>query len=298
MELQQIRYFLEVADSQHVTQSAQKLHIAQPALTQAIHRLEKEMGVPLFLPRGRGIVLSEAGRYLQSRLEPMMKELDSLPDQLKTMAALSCDTIHLNVLAASTLITEAIIEYRAAHSGISFQLMQNEQSELYDIAVMTKLFYQSFAEEDDRYICTERIFLAVPNSEKYRGRATIRLAEMKDEGFISLQGSRQMRWICDKFCQHAGFQPKIIFESDNPAAVRNMIAANMGIGFWPEFSWGRLESEHVLLLEIAEPACQRDIVFTLKRNKINNAHVEDFFRFLKEYCMRASAASGVGRNEG
>ena len=299
MELQQIRYFLEVANSQHVTQSAQKLHIAQPALTQSIHRLEKELGVPLFLPRGRGIVLSEMGRYLKSRLQPMVEELDNLPAQLKTMAALSCETIHLNVLAASTLITGAIIEYRMAHDGISFQLMQNEESDLYDIAVMTKLFYQSHAdEEDDRSVCTERIFLAVPNNEKYRGMKRVRLADMKDEGFISLLGSRQMRWICDKFCQHAGFQPKIIFESDNPAAVRNMIAANMGIGFWPEFSWGRLESEHVLLLEIAEPACQRDIVFTLKRNKINNAHVEDFFRFLKEYCMRASAASCVGRNEG
>ncbi len=295
MELQQIRYFLEVADSQHVTQSAQKLHIAQPALTQAIHRLEKEMGVPLFLPRGRGIVLSEAGRYLKSRLEPMMKELDSLPDQLRTMAALSCETIHLNVLAASTLMTEAIIEYRTSHDGISFQMMQNDESELYDIAVTTKLFYQAREdEEDDRYICTERIFLAVPNSEKYRGRATIRLAEMKDEGFISLQGSRQMRWICDKFCQHAGFQPRIIFESDNPAAVRNMIASNMGVGFWPEFSWGRIQSGQVLLLEIEEPACRRDLLFTLKRNKINNAHVEDFFRFLKEYCLRASR---MGRSE-
>lgn len=295
MELQQIRYFLEVANSQHVTQSAQKLHIAQPALTQAIHRLEKELGVPLFLPRGRGIVLSEMGRYLKERLEPVMRELDSLPDQLKTMAALSCDTIHLNVLAASTLITEAIIEYRAAHSGISFQLMQNEQSELYDIAVMTKLFYQSFAEEDDdRYVCTERIFLAAPNNERYGGLSHIRLSDVKDEGFISLLGSRQMRWICDKFCQHAGFQPRIIFESDNPAAVRNMIASNMGVGFWPEFSWGRLESEHVLLLEIEEPTCQRDILFTLRRNKINNANVEDFFRFLKEYCMRASALSKEG----
>jgi len=251
------------------------------------------LGVPLFLPHGRGIVLSETGRYLQGRLEPIMRELDSLPEQLKTMAALSCETIHLNVLAASTLITEAIIEYRTAHDGISFQLMQNEESELYDIAVTTKLFYQSHGEgEDDRYVCTERIFLAVPNNEKYQGRTRIRLADVKDEGFISLLGSRQMRWICDKFCQHAGFQPKIIFESDNPAAVRNMIAANMGVGFWPEFSWGRLESGQVLLLEIEEPACRRDLLFALKRNKVNNAHVEDFFRFLKEYCMKVSAASG------
>lgn len=292
MELQQIRYFLEVANSQHVTRSAQKLHIAQPALTQAIHRLEKELGVPLFQQKGRGIVLNEMGRYLKERLEPVMDELDSLPEQLKTMAALSCDTIHLNVLAASTLITEAIIEYQAAHQQIRFQLMQNEESELYDIAVTTKLFSQPKDDPiSDTYVCTERIFLAVPNTDRYRRLQKIRLADVQNEGFISLLGSRQMRWICDKFCQHAGFQPRIIFESDNPAAVRNMIAANMGVGFWPEFSWGRTDSENVRLLEIEEPDCRRDLLFMLKRNKVNSEGVEDFYRFLLEYCMRASAAS-------
>ena len=45
MEITQLKYFLEVAKTQHMTQSAQKLHIAQPALTQSIHRLEKELGV-------------------------------------------------------------------------------------------------------------------------------------------------------------------------------------------------------------------------------------------------------------
>ena len=53
-----MKYFLEMAASQHVTRSAEKLHIAQPALTQAIHRLEKELNVPLFVSRGRNIAVS------------------------------------------------------------------------------------------------------------------------------------------------------------------------------------------------------------------------------------------------
>ena len=56
MEITQMKYFLEVAKTQHMTQSANKLHIAQPALTQSIHRLENELGVPLFLHKGRNIV--------------------------------------------------------------------------------------------------------------------------------------------------------------------------------------------------------------------------------------------------
>jgi len=289
VDLQQLRYFLEVARNQHVTRTAQQLHIAQPSLTQAIHRLEKELGVELFMREGRGIVLTEYGHYLRSRLEPLLGELDALPEQLRTMAALNRETIHLNVLAASTLVSDAIIAYQAKHRELAFQLMQNAETELYDIGVDTKLFYQPGEDErDTKYVCTERIFLAVPNNENYRGRKSIRLEEVREEGFISLQGSRQLRWICDRFCQHAGFQPKIIFESDNPATVRNMIAVNMGVGFWPQFSWGRIDSAQVLLLDIEEPLCRRDLILTLKRNKSNCEHVDDFFRFLAAFFEDAA----------
>ncbi len=53
MELTQIRYFLEVADTKHMTNSAKNLHITQPALTQAIRRLEEDLGVPLFAAKGQ-----------------------------------------------------------------------------------------------------------------------------------------------------------------------------------------------------------------------------------------------------
>ena len=257
MELMQIRYFLETAKTKHMTNSAKNLHITQPALTQAIRRLEKDLGVPPFVAKGRNIVLTESGSSLQK-------------------------TIHMNVLAASGLVMEAIIEYKKEHEDINFQLQQNSESELYDIAVTTKLFYLG-EDEKNRFACAEEIYLAVPRNLRYRDRTSIRLAEVEEEGFISLLGSREFRYICDRFCQHAGFTPKIIFESDNPSAVKNMIAANMGIGFWPEFTWGSIENEHVKMLKIEEPICQRDIIIHYNRNKTDSRNVVDFYELLTEF---------------
>lgn len=282
MELMQIRYFLETAKTKHMTNSAKNLHITQPALTQAIRRLEKDLGVPLFVAKGRNIVLTEYGRYLQKRLEPLMEQMDAIPEQLKMMVALEGETIHMNVLAASGLVMEAIIEYKKEHEDINFQLQQNSESELYDIAVTTKLFYLG-EDEKNRFACAEEIYLAVPRNPRYRDRTSIRLAEVEEEGFISLLGSREFRYICDRFCQHAGFTPKIIFESDNPSAVKNMIAANMGIGFWPELTWGSIENEHVKMLKIEEPICQRDIIIHYNRNKTDSRNVVDFYSFLTEF---------------
>lgn len=284
MELSQIRYFLEVAESEHVTASAEKLHIAQPALSRSIRRLEEDLGVPLFEPRGRNIALTEYGRFLQAKLAPIMSELDRLPELLQTMAKLQTETIHLNVLAASNLITGAIIEYKSTHENLNFQLLQNTQSDVFDIEITTEMSHGEPAEGE--FVCREKIFLAVPKSGKYKGRTSITLAEVEDEGFISLIGTRQFRYICDRFCRKAGIRPKLIFESDNPTAVKNMIAAHMGVGFWPEFTWGRIDSDQVLTLEIEDPKCARDLVIRHLQNKTDNTGVVGFFEFLKEYCVR------------
>ena len=287
MEINQMRYFLEVASTQHVTRSAERLHIAQPALSKAIHNLEQELGVPLFASKGRNIVLTEYGKYLQEKMSGIISEIDDLPQELKSMADRENATIHLKVLAASTLITDAIIEYRRKHPKINFQLMQNDQSKTYDISVTTeRVKSEEIFNSENRFELIEKIFLAVPAEHRLAKREKINLTEVEKDGFISLMGSKQLRWICDKFCRQAGFEPRIIFESDNPAAVKNMVCSNMGICFWPEFSWGNLQKGSAVLLEIEQPLCEREIIFKCRENKLDNRAVRDFFEFLQEFFDR------------
>lgn len=282
MELTQLKYFLEVAESQHITQSAQRLHIAQPALSQAIKRLENELGVQLFEKSGRNIVLTKYGEYLKNELVPIIEKLDSIPKTLQKMAKIDNETIHINVLAASTIITDAIMEYQSTHSGINFQLLQSEQQSAPDIEITTEISH--IATNDNQFVVPEKIFLAVPNNEKFI-KNSISLNEVADEQFISLMGSKQFRYICDKFCHKADINPHIVFESDSPYAVKNMIAANLGVGFWPEFTWGKVNNDKVKLLEISNPNCQRDILITCNPAKMQNKNVQEFYNFLKAYML-------------
>lgn len=299
MELTQLRYFLEVAKTQHVTKSAETLHVAQPALTQAIHRLENELEVPLFSSKGRNIVLTPYGKYFYEKLEPLLKSLSELPENLREMAKTENATIHLNVLAASSLVTEAIIEYQKIDDALHIQIHQNEKNDMDDIRVTTEISartHENKTSDDSNFICTEKIFLAVPNIQEFQEKKEITFEGIKSIGqkwgFVSLLGSKHLRSICDKYCANAGIKPNIIFESDNPASVKNMIAANIGIGFWPEFSWGALDTSRVRLLKITKPDCKRDILITCKKNKAENSHVENFYKFLTGYFKMAS----IGEN--
>ncbi len=284
MELSQLKYFYEAAKLQHITKAANKLHVAQPALSQAIHRLEAELNVPLFAAKGRNIILTEYGDYLMKKLEPVMDTLEQLPVDLELMANLLNTTIHMNVMSASTIVTSSIIEYKKHTPDINFQLFQHEEESLCDVSISTRLFNEKNENAlDNEYVFTEEIYLAVPNTIKYRNVDAVVLEDFKEADFICLAGSKQFGQICEIYCDHAGFKPRIIFESDNLSAVKNMIAAGLGVGFWPQYSWGALDKEDVLLLPIDSPLCQRDIVVVYNENKSDNSEVRKYFDFLVDY---------------
>ena len=118
MELFQLKYFLAVAKYEHVTKAAESLHIAQPAVSQAIRHLEEEFDTPLFDRENRHITLNATGKMLQKRLTPIMAALDAIPDEIKEAAQQNQPVIHLNLRSASSVITNCIIAYREIHPEV------------------------------------------------------------------------------------------------------------------------------------------------------------------------------------
>lgn len=285
MELLQLRYFLVTAKYEHMTKAADALKIAQPALSQSIKRLEQELGVTLFDREKRGIRLNENGLFLKKQLTPILETLDELPSALLENANRQLHTIHLNILAASRLLTDCIIEYKKLHPEVNFRLHQKSEHEQADISITT-IFPGEPLPENSRLILKETFFLAVPSDSPYAAMDSVFLSEMKQEGFISLSANRPIRRICDRFCLDSGFTPHIVGESDNPETVRNLISAGLGIGFWPEYSWGLFSNKTISLVPIQQPVCERDIILTVRPDHISQTVLEDFCHYLSEYAKR------------
>ncbi len=284
MELTQLRYFLCAAKQKHITKAADELHIAQPALTKSIHKLESELGVELFHKTGRGVDLTEYGLFMKTECERIISQIDALPTKIQEMSDTANKTVHIRVSAASVTVTSAIIEYSRSNPDIIFNVSQGGGNQEADIEV-----FSTMPGADDihsGFSVRERIFAAIPVSiEKYSGISSIPLSALSNENFVCLMGSRQLRSICDKYCLMSGFIPKIIFESDNLSAVRNMISAKVGVGFWPEFSWSDagLDTSSIHLLEITDPCPSRDIHITHSSRSGDRAAAYDFYEFLKKY---------------
>lgn len=281
MELYKLKYFYTVAQLQHVTKAAESINIAQPALTQAIKSLEKELGVKLLVKQGRNIVLTDYGRYLKRRLDVLLPEFESLPKEIEQLKTQINKTVKLNILAASTFVINAIVEYRQMHPDAVFDFEQNEQKYDCDIVITTNSLSTPMSKSYiNRCVKKEKIYLAVPKNSPYAKLDSIDLSAVREESFVMLSSSRLFGVICEKFCSCAGFYPKILFESDSPNAVQNIISAGTGVAFWPEYSWGELKNDNVVLLPISSPVCQRELILELHDRLPYSEYAEEFYQFL------------------
>ncbi len=282
MELAKLKYFYTVAALGNMTRAAEEIHIAQPALSKAIKLLEEELGVPLFVKVGRGIRLTAYGAHLKRRLDIIFPQLDRIPDELMSLAEQKKETVRLNVLAASTAVTGAVIAYKKEHPHVIFELIQNETESVSDISVVTDAGAVRGAPTARRRVrMPEKIYLAVPKNSPYAALSEIELSQVKDEEFVTLAGSRHFRTICDHFCASAGFKPKISFESDSIIAVKNIIGAGAGVGFWPEYSWGVADAPDMHLVSVTAPKCMRELIVTLHEGASPAA--EAFYAHLTAY---------------
>ena len=281
MDIYKLKYFHAVARLGHLTRAAEELHLSQPSLTQAIHTLEKELGVPLFQKRGRGIVLTEFGEYLKQKLDILLPEFDRLPKEIEQRKQAMNKTVKLNILAASSFVINAIVRYRTKHPEVIFDFEQNHLKHDCDIVITTNGAQKEGAKNYvKRCVLEENIYLAVPKDSPYAKLSSVDLREMKDEGFVMLSNSRLFGAICNKFCSIAGFTPKILFESDSPVAVQNIISMGTGVAFWPEYSWGKVKNKNILLLPLSNPICQRDLIIELYDRLPKSAHATEFYEYL------------------
>ena len=286
MDLNKLYYFYVVAKHQHITHAAQELYISQPALTKAMKLLEQNLGVDLFQKQNRNLYLTPLGEHLKKRLDTVFPVLDRIPDELNQMREQAMHTVKLNVLVASIITTDAIAKYKTQNAHVNFQVFQNNEDWDCDISITTDIGVPGRLPNFSKScVIEEEVFLAVPKDSKYAKLDSIDLQDVKDEWFVNVSNARSFRILCDNFCLSAGFKPNVTFESDFPVAIRNLINAGAGIGFWPAFSFGEI-SPDMKLLPIKQPRCQRKLIIGLNSNSAASESTIDFYNYLIEYLKQ------------
>ncbi|XMA23533.1 LysR family transcriptional regulator (plasmid) [Bacillus bombysepticus] len=287
MDLLKLKYFQTVARTEHMTKAALELHIAQPALSVMIARLEEDLGVPLFDRVGRQIRLNVFGKAFLKHVDKALGALEEGRREIEDLAGLERGSI---MLATTTLIRVADIlgPFISLHPDVNFRITQaiavEDLVNLLEKGEIDFCFATSAIERPG--ICTfpletEEIVLAVPSTHRLSGRHSIHLSEVANDPFINLKVGYSFRKVTDEFCSKAGFLPNIVCEGDEPAAISCMVRAGLGVAFLPAAS--KRERPPLHLIHIEEPVCQWTPHLVWKEGHYLSLAAQSFREFIMEH---------------
>lgn len=285
MEIQQLRYFTVAARYQHITKAAEEIHIAQPALTQIIKRLESEVGAPLFERNGRNIILTPEGKILQEEALQILKTIDELPIVLQQKKTERSKTLKIKVSAATIWFMPAIIAYKKTHPDVNLDFIRNDDMRDCDFLITTSTDTGGQAEES--FIVDEEILLVVSKDRAKTMPPKVRLSDLKGDVFLITDKSKPFFRICEEYCLKSGFAPNVIFECDSQTVIFDLVSADLGVAFCPTFSWGKIDQNKITLLPFEEKCFRKIVLIALKQT---TPLQKDFFAYLKNFMSDAQTS--------
>jgi DNA-binding transcriptional LysR family regulator len=257
MELRRFRYFVAVAECGHFRRAAERLGVAQPALSRQIKLLEEEIGIELFERLPRGIRLSDAGRILLPEARRIVDDLDGALERVRRISTGRTGSLRVafsEAVSGHRVVTETIRMFRDAEPQVEL-ILQSMVSLQQVNALVAGEIDAGFAYATDRNmtrivrhdIDVLTLLAALQTGHALANRRKMNLAQLA-EGPLIVVG-RQINPAHYDSVQRAfaaqGLVPRIVQEA-NSAVVVNLVAAGMGIGLISSAMRSRLPSGVVL----------------------------------------------------
>jgi DNA-binding transcriptional LysR family regulator len=241
VELRQLSYFERVAEQGSFTRAAQSLHLVQPALSQQVAALEREMGLPLFHRGARGVRLTEAGERLLPYARRVLGEIERAQQAVGELRELRTGKVALGLTPSATLslLPEILEKYRGRYPAVEVQIVEEMTDELVEQLLDGRLDLAlvSFPIEDKRLetqpLFKERLALVVPPSHRLASLEQVNLAELAGEPWILPYRRHGMRALVEGACQQAGFGLQVSIELSGLGPIKQLVQRGVGISILP-----------------------------------------------------------------
>ncbi|MDR2334384.1 MAG: transcriptional regulator CynR [Burkholderiaceae bacterium] len=300
MELRQLRYFLSVAETEHLTQSAEALFVTQSTLSHGLRQLEAELGMPLFDRLGRGLKLSQAGIAFRGYAARALQELDAGRMALADMAGLQAGTLTVGVIPTflTLFVPDAVAAFSAAYPGVRVMIRDLRSGQIEEQLIAGQLdlgiaFHPAVREEiEAEPLFDERMHLVVHASHPLARRRTMRMAELADVPLALLPGSFATRRLIDGACAQAHVKPLVRVEMESVDAL--LLACRHA-------PLATIAAEHAALnagedmraIPLHEPRTIRRAGVLWRRGASRSAAASEFVALLRPAVQRAKARNAA-----
>lgn len=242
MEVRQLEYFIAVAEEQNFTRAAARAHVAQPAVSAQIQRLERELGQPLLDRSHRSVTLTEAGRAALPHARAALAALADVRTAVDEVAQLVHGVVAIGTVTSHDVDMPGLLaEFHAAHPGVEITLTTDNSDALVDrlrtgslnLAIISIGPTERPAELEFDVITDEAIDAAVCHADPLARRSRIDLEALAQRPLISLPVGTGIRAELDRAFAAAGLTPRVAFEASTPAALADLAERGLGVAIVP-----------------------------------------------------------------
>ena len=298
MEIKDMRAFYAIVEEGNISHAAQRLDIAQPALSRQMKRLETSLGVQLFERGSRRIRLTDAGRVLYSRVEHILGMVDGTVREITEIGSGIAGSIQLGTITTSgaLLLPELISEFHRRYSQVTYQIWEAEGArilELLDNRVIEIAITRTQVDSKvyESIVLPNEPLVVVMNKDQVIGASDseVRMEELRDTPIII-----PLRWqsLFIANCRKLGFDPHILCVSDSIVQDLLLVKRGMGAAILPVSSRTLLTDGNLHYKKLVSPEMSTHTVIAWLKNRTLSSSSEHFIKLFREMFLGERAQHG------
>ena len=287
MNIQQLNYFIALAENEHMTKTAQDLNISQPSLSYTISELEKELGVPLFKKTGRNIRLTKYGNYYYQYVRQALKLLSqakkTISDDIHpSVGKIDFGFIYTMGAVNAPQVTKTFLE---ANPDVRFSFKQNNSNnllqdlrdEILDVVFVSHV--EGYEDIHFEPLLTEKIIVAAPLQHPISQKDLISLEELAEHNLVYYNHSSGLRSYLDQLFQEAHLTISSNIEVEDDQTVLGFVSRGFGLAIMPDIP--TIKAFPVKTLKISNPINPRIIYLATRKN----AYLSPTLKKFKAFCL-------------
>lgn len=244
MRIEQLEYVAAVTQHGSLRRASEELHVSPPALSEAVAKLERELGVRLLDRHRSGARISRPGRELLQHVAGVLEAVDRLRSAAREEGA-SSRVIRVGTVstATSTLLVPAVTDVRAAHPGTTVELVNSRQAEIdqglrdggLDLGLVNLLAGDDTpADLESQALVHGRPVVVLPAGHRLAECSTVGLDELRGEPFVAMRAGYLMHRLVHRL--FGPDMPPVTHTTDGAELGKVMVAEGLGVTVLPDYS--------------------------------------------------------------
>jgi len=276
MDLRQLRYLVALAEERSFTRAAAREHIAQPALSQQIRRLEREVGLALVERTTRRVAPTEAGELLVARARRALAEIEAAQAEMQALRGMLTGRVAIGAMPTMGPIdlSPVMATFHRRHPGVELVVREQSSEELAEMLRIDELdiAFLSVTERIESHglglaqLACEELVVVLPQEHPLAGEGKLSMPRLAGERFIGYREGARLRELLESAGRAAGFEPLVKLASNEGQRIRGLVGCGAGIAIMPrsEAEW---PDRDFAVATLVDPGLSRDITLAWREER-------------------------------